>query len=177
MKHSLVATILGQSYTWEVELPEGVSTLALAAMRKGFQEFLQDASSTTKGTAADKAAACAKRAAAIQSGEYKSGGTSAGRTNSLNKDDEALHGWLVKNGHPGKKGDLQARLKSLAGVMLVKAGLTVDDAMAHAEDKVPELIEKIKGTPQWVAIRASLDKGDITTLLGGLTLTNEPEVV
>ncbi len=171
MKHSLIATILGATYTWEIELPEGVSALAIAAMRKGYQEFLQDASSTHKGTAQEKAAACAKRAAAIQSGEYKSGGTSVGRANSLDKDSEALHQWLVKNGFKGKKGDLNARLVSMAAGMLATAGLSTADAVAAAPSKTPELIAKIKLTPQWIALRASLDKeANLGTLLGGLTL-------
>lgn len=171
MKHNLVATILGTPYTWEIELPEGVPALFIAAGRKGFQEFLQDASSTCKGTSTDKAAACAKRAAAIQSGEYKSGGTSAGRSNSLDKDSEALHEWMMKNGHKGKKADLNARLVSMAAAMLAQAGVPMADATAAAASKVPELIVKIKDTPQWQAIRASLDKSEnLSTLLGGLTL-------
>lgn len=171
MKHMLIATILGNTYNWEIDLPEGVPALFIAAGRKGFQEFLQDASSTCKGTSTEKAAACAKRAAAIQSGEYKSGGASVGRSNSLDKDSEALHQWLVKNGFKGKKADLNARLVSMAAGMLATAGLPIAEATAAAASKTPELITKIKATPQWVALRASLDKGEsVGNLFGGLTL-------
>lgn len=170
MKRTLIATVVGNTYEWTVELPEGVPELVIGAARKGFQEFLQDASSTTKGTDADKTAACAKRAAAIQAGEYQPGKGGAGRGPSLDKDAEALHRWAEANGHKGKKGDLNIRLVAMVAALLVNAGMAKDEALAAAPSKVPALIEKIKATEQYKAIRQSLEKANIGGLFGGITL-------
>lgn len=83
-------------------------------------------------------------------GEY----TTAGRGPSLDKESSALHTWLEKNGHKGKKGDLEPRLISLAYATLVNQGMDKDQASKVAPTKIDQLKSKIKETPQYKAIIA-----------------------
>ena len=73
MQVTLHATVIGVKYAWDVDVPEGTPQMLIDAARKGYQEWLQDAGSTTKGTPAKKKASMDERDVKIKDGTYTHG--------------------------------------------------------------------------------------------------------
>lgn len=149
MKHTLTASLLGYTYNWEVDLPNGVPSLVIEAARKGFQEWMQD-SKAGEDTPEGRKQAMDERYDKIVTGAYVPGKGGGGRK--LNVDNEALHRFLIATGRDGKKGDLEARLLSfIAAAAIAQGTATKETAMQVAKDNRDTTLEAIMASEVYLA--------------------------
>lgn len=149
---NIIVTVHRKDYTWPLEMD--LPPLVAKAVQRGMQEWLKDAGALPAGsTLEERQAEADKRMERILNGTYAAG--SRGRGSSLDEEEQYLHEWLEKNGHKGKKSDLQARLISLAAATLANQGMAKAEAIKIAPAKVDVLIEQIKEDPRYKAIVAA----------------------
>jgi hypothetical protein len=151
MMLELKATIGKTTFVWPVNATVD-NPMLQGLLQKGFGETLRDATAPLAGATTDeKVDAIQERLDKLIAGTYVFKGTGT-RGGTLSDEEEALHLWLQKQGHDGKKGDLYARMEAyVSGVVLAsitdqskRAELEADaDALAIRVDELTDDVRQL----------------------------------
>jgi hypothetical protein len=161
MNAILSASIRGADFILPIELPDGVSDLAVALMQKGYGETLRDATAKYPGDEAEQYGSICERNGKLYDGSYRFGGGGGGtRMDSETKAD--LKFWNARRGKgvkPYKSSDLEDVWIMQTALVLVanKVATDTDNAVDIMSDEhIQKYMDYIRALPQWVKIHEGI---------------------